>query len=80
MAATGAAYRDRDMFPARSLGFDIPLAENPQPPAEVTPAIGARRTLVWADREIDLPSGMQEFVRDLNPRGPRTDHQHHTIR
>src|ERR1051325_7474890 len=66
LAATGAAYRDRDMSLARVLRLAIPFAEPAQPPDEVTFAIGARRTVMGTDREIDSPSRALEFIRDLH--------------
>ena len=70
VAAMGTAHRDRDMGHARLDGRGIPLAEDPQPPAEVTLAIASRRTVVRTDREVNTLSRTQEFVRDLHPEDP----------
>ena len=56
MAATGTAHRDGDMFHAWLKGRGIPLAEDAQPPDEVTPTIASGREVVGAHREINTLS------------------------
>ena len=54
----------------------IPFAEHAQPPAEVTPAIAARRPVVRPNREIDCFAGSHKFIRNLRARRPRAHHKH----
>ncbi|CDX30149.1 hypothetical protein MPLSOD_120258 [Mesorhizobium sp. SOD10] len=64
------------MLRAGSRGLEVPFAENPQPPAEVTPTIGAWRTVMRADREIDAPARALQLIGNLHARRSRADHQH----
>src|SRR5215475_875834 len=79
MAAAHAAHRDRHMFPARLLRYRIPFAQDAQPPAVIATAIGPRRTIVRADREVDAPPGFEQFFRDLGARGTRSDDEDRSV-
>ncbi len=65
MAAVGAADGNRHVLLAGFARGRIPLAEHAQPPAIVAAAIGPWRAVVRADREIDAPTGFQQFLGDL---------------
>jgi hypothetical protein len=65
MAAAYAAHGDRHVFPARLSSDSVPFAQYTEPPAVIATAIGPRRTVVRADREVDAPSGLEQFFRDL---------------
>ena len=68
VTAIGTTHRDRDMFHAWLQGRGIPLAQDPQPPDEITPTIASGRKVVRANREINTFARTQEFIRDLGPR------------
>ena len=59
--------------------FRIPFAEHAQPPAEVAVAVGTRRTVMSAHREVDLAPGTLQLVGDLYPRRTGADHQYRTF-
>ena len=80
MAATGAADGDGHVLAARLHDFRVPLAEHAQPPAEVTVAVGTRRTVMSAHGEIDLAAGAHKFVGDLYAGRAGTHHQHGALR
>ncbi|SUC74120.1 Uncharacterised protein [Pseudomonas aeruginosa] len=79
MSAAGTAHGDGHML-APGLGdFRIPFAEHAQPPAEVAVAVGTRRTVMSAHREVDLAPGTLQLVGDLYPRRTGADHQYRTF-
>ncbi|MOA34733.1 hypothetical protein D3C78_1561290 [compost metagenome] len=49
VAASGTAHGDGHVLFTGLHGFGIPLAEHPQPPAEITVTIGSWRTVMGAD-------------------------------
>ena len=54
----------------------VPLAQHPQPPAEVAPAIAARGPVMRPHGQMDRPPRAAQLVRDLHARRTRTDDQH----
>ncbi|MNM82084.1 hypothetical protein D3C81_941070 [compost metagenome] len=76
LPTTRTAHGDGDVLAPRLHGFQIPKPQHPQPPAEITVAIGARRTVVLADRQVDLLAGTLQFIGDLHTGRTGTDHQH----
>lgn len=76
MPATGTADGDGHVLLARLHGLGIPLAQHPQPPAEITVAVGPRRAVMGPDRKVDLLAGALQLIGDLHPRGARPYHQH----
>ena len=69
--AVRSADRDRDVRGALRRSLRVPLVEDAEPPAEVTPAVAARRTVVGTDAEVDAPAGAAQLVRDLHAGRPR---------
>ena len=53
----------------------IPFAQHPQPPAEITVAVGAGRAIVGAYREVDLLARTLQLVGNLHPRRAGADDQ-----
>ena len=73
VAAVCTADGDGHVLGATRRRRSIPLAENPEPPAEVAAAIASRRPVVRPDREVDLAARLLEFVGDLHARGSGSD-------
>ncbi|MNL04233.1 hypothetical protein D3C87_1247980 [compost metagenome] len=76
LPATRTTHRNGDVLAPRLHGFQIPKPQHPQPPAEITVAISARRTVVLADRQVDLFTGTLQFIGNLHTGRTGTDHQH----
>src|SRR5699024_8283034 len=76
VAALGTADSDRDMLGSGRSSGHVPLAQHPEAPAKVTVAVGARRTVVWTDGEMDRSPRALDLRSDLRPRGPSSDDEH----
>ena len=67
VTAIGTADRDRDVLGSQRRSGQVPLAENAEPPDVVPAAVAPRRPVMRADREVDLPPGLLQLGRDLDP-------------
>ena len=76
MTATRAAHRNGDVLAAGLHDLRVPFAEHAQPPAEIATAIGTRRTIMRANRQIDALACTLQLVRDLHAGRSCTHHQH----
>lgn len=76
LAATGATDRDGHVLAARLGDLGVPLPQDPEPPAEIAIAIGARRPVMGAHRQVDLATCALQLISDLHPRRARPHHQH----
>ncbi|KWV85932.1 hypothetical protein PFLmoz3_04455 [Pseudomonas fluorescens] len=65
LAAMGAAHSNGHVFTARFHRRLVPLAQHPEPPAEIPVAIGARRAVMGANRQVNLATGALQFIGDL---------------
>ena len=75
VAAVRAANRDGDMLRAQRRSLSVPQAQDPEPPAEVAPAVPSRGPLVRADGQEHAPPRLPELGGDLHSRRSGPDHQ-----
>lgn len=80
VATTGATDRDGHMLATGLGNFRVPLAQHAQPPAEVAVAVGTRRAVVGADRQVHLASGAHQLFGNLHAGRAGTDHQYRAFR
>ncbi len=72
----GPTHGNGHVLLARLHGLGIPFAQHPQPPAEITVAIGTRRPVVSPHRQVHLLAGALQFIGDLHTRGAGAHHQY----
>ncbi|KPW99105.1 Uncharacterized protein ALO75_05350 [Pseudomonas syringae pv. coryli] len=80
VAAPCTTDRNGHVLLAGLHGFAVPQPQHTHPPAEIPAAIGARRTVVRADRQVHFATREQQLLGDLHTRGTSADHQYAALR
>ena len=75
-----AADRNCDMLRPRFARRNIPFAKDTKPPAIIPSPVGTRRAVMRADRDIDPPPTLQQFLGNLRARGSRPHHKNRPFR